>query len=389
MKAYVVGGAVRDRLLGGVVNDRDWVVVGATPQELLSAGYTPVGRDFPVFLHPTTREQYALARTERKAGRGYHGFVFHAAPDVTLQQDLARRDLTINAIAEDPDSGELIDPFGGQRDLRDRVLRHVSDAFAEDPVRLLRLARFAARWPDFNVAPETLTLLRQLVNAGEVDSLVPERVWQELARGLTERAPGRMVELLRSCGALARLAPELDTWLRDDRQRAAALLQALDGADAVLPLRFACLCHGVDAVDGGVAPGQPALRALCERWRVDTECRDIALLVAREWPALRAGHIGAPEACLALLERADAWRRPDRIAVAIAAMDVLATTLPAVEHERAQRQGGQLRDALLAARTVSTATLAPATRNAAQGEALGRALRQARLQAIAEAFART
>ena len=389
MKAYVVGGAVRDRLLGGTVSDRDWVVVGATPQELLAAGYMPVGRDFPVFLHPTTREQYALARTERKAGRGYHGFVFHAAPDVTLQQDLARRDLTINAIAEDPDSGELIDPFGGRRDLHDRVLRHVSDAFAEDPVRLLRLARFAARWPDFHVAPETQALLRQLVSAGEVDALVPERVWQELARGLTERAPSRMIELLRSCGALARLAPQLDRWLSDDRQRAAALLQALDGADAVLPLRFACLCHGLDGVDGSVAPGQPALRALCERWRVDTECRDIALLVAREWPALCAGRVADAEACLALLERADAWRRPERIGVALAATDVLAGTLPAVEQGRVQRQGRQLRAALLAALSVNTATLAPATRNAVQGEALGRALRQARLQAIAEALART
>jgi tRNA nucleotidyltransferase (CCA-adding enzyme) len=389
MKAYVVGGAVRDRLLGSVVNDRDWVVVGATPQELLAAGYTPVGRDFPVFLHPTTREQYALARTERKAGPGYHGFMFHAAPDVTLQQDLARRDLTINAIAEDPDSGELIDPFGGRHDIQDRVLRHVSEAFAEDPVRLLRLARFAARWPDFNVAPATLALLQQLVDAGEVDALVPERVWQELARGLTERAPSRMVELLRSCGALARLAPELDRWLRDDRQRAVALLQMLDGTDAALPLRFACLCHGLDGTNGDVAPGQPALRALCERWRVDTECRDIALLVAREWPALRARRVGDAPSCLALLERADAWRRPERIGVLIAATDALATLLPAAQRGRAQRQGGQLRAALQAAQAVSTATLAPAKRLAVHGEALGRALRQARLEAIAEAFARS
>src|SRR5262245_52415653 len=219
MKAYVVGGAVRDRLLGGAVNDRDWVVVGATPEQMQAAGYTPVGRDFPVFLHPTTHEQYALARTERKSGRGYRGFVFHAAPDVTLLQDLARRDLTINAIAEDVDTGELIDPFGGQRDIEQRVLRHVSDAFAEDPVRLLRLARFAARWPDFTVADDTRSLLRRLVDSGEVDALVAERVWQEIARGLSEAKPSRLIEVLRETGALARLAPALDEWLADDAKR--------------------------------------------------------------------------------------------------------------------------------------------------------------------------
>ena len=389
MKAYVVGGAVRDRLLGSAVNDRDWVVVGATPEELLAAGYTPVGRDFPVFLHPTTREQYALARTERKAGPGYRGFVFHAAPEITLEQDLARRDLTINAIAEDPESGELIDPYGGQRDLHDRVLRHVSNAFAEDPVRLLRLARFAARWPNFSVAPATLHLLRQLVTAGEVDALVPERVWQELARGLTERAPSRMFEVLRSCDALARIAPEIERDLHNDTQRA-ALLPVLDRTDAELPLRFACLCHGLDRGDAGdVLPEQPAIRALCERWRVDTECRDVALLVAREWPLLRDGRIGDAESCLSLLERADAWRRPERSGVAIAARDALAAMLPNAECIRARRQCQRLRAALQVAQAVNTATLAPSARNALQGEALGRALRDARLQAIADVLARS
>ena len=350
---------------------------------------TPVGRDFPVFLHPTTREQYALARTERKAGPGYRGFVFHAAPEITLQQDLARRDLTINAIAEDPESGELIDPYGGQGDLKERVLRHVSDAFAEDPVRLLRLARFAARWPSFSVAPATLHLLRQLVTAGEVDALVPERVWQELARGLTERAPSRMFEVLRSCDALARIAPEIERELHDDAQRA-ALLPVLDRADAVLPLRFACLCHGLDRADAGdVLPEQPAIRALCERWRVDTECRDVALLVAREWPLLRAGQVDDAESCLSLLERADAWRRPERCGVAIAAMDALAAMLPSAECIRAQRQCQRLRAALQAAQAVNTATLSPAVRNALQGEALGRALRDARLRAIADVLARS
>jgi len=212
MQRYVVGGAVRDVLLGRPVADRDWVVVGATPEELIAAGYTPVGRDFPVFLHPQTKEEHALARTERKTAPGYHGFVFHAAPDVTLEQDLARRDLTINAIAR-RDDGRLVDPFGGVRDLEARVLRHVSAAFAEDPVRILRLARFAARLPEFTLARETLALMRAMVAAGEVDALVPERVWQELARGLMEARPPRMFEVLRECGALARLLPEVDRLL--------------------------------------------------------------------------------------------------------------------------------------------------------------------------------
>src|SRR5512146_1493727 len=209
MQRYVVGGAVRDALLGRAVSDRDWVVVGATPEQMVAAGYRPVGRDFPVFLHPQTKEEHALARAERKSAAGYHGFVFHAAPDVSLEQDLARRDLTINAIAQ-ADDGTLIDPFGGARDLAARVLRHVSDAFAEDPVRILRLARFAARFPDFTVAPETMALMRAMVDAGEVDALVAERVWQELARGLMEARPSRLLEVLRECGALARLLPEVE-----------------------------------------------------------------------------------------------------------------------------------------------------------------------------------
>ena len=203
---YVVGGAVRDELLGLPAADRDWVVVGASPQELLDQGYKPVGKDFPVFLHPVTREEVALARTERKVGPGYKGFAFHAASDVTLEQDLARRDLTINAIARAED-GSLIDPHGGQADLQARLLRHVSPAFVEDPVRVLRVARLAARFPDFSVAPETMELLRQMVAQGEVDTLVPERVWQELSRGLMAQRPSRMMEVLEDCGALRRLLP--------------------------------------------------------------------------------------------------------------------------------------------------------------------------------------
>jgi len=209
MKTYIVGGAVRDRLLGLPVTDRDHVVVGATPEVMLALGYQPVGRDFPVFLHPETHEEYALARTERKSGSGYRGFNVHAAPGVTLDEDLRRRDLTINAIAED-ESGMLVDPWGGQRDLTEKVFRHVSEAFAEDPVRILRVARFAARFTEFTVAPETARLMRQMVGSGEIDALVPERVWQEIARGLMEARPSRMIQVLRDCGALARLLPEID-----------------------------------------------------------------------------------------------------------------------------------------------------------------------------------
>jgi tRNA nucleotidyltransferase (CCA-adding enzyme) len=209
MRAYIVGGAVRDGLLGLPVQDHDWVVVGATPEDMLAQGFRPVGKDFPVFLHPDTQEEHALARTERKTAPGYRGFVFHTSPDVTLEEDLVRRDLTINAIARAED-GSLVDPYGGQRDLQARVFRHVSDAFAEDPVRILRVARFAARFPEFTVAPETNALMRRMVELGEVDALVAERVWQELARGLMEQTPSRMFDVLRGCGALARIMPELD-----------------------------------------------------------------------------------------------------------------------------------------------------------------------------------
>jgi tRNA nucleotidyltransferase (CCA-adding enzyme) len=208
VQIYCVGGAVRDELLGLKVQDRDWVVVGATPDDMLAQGYTPVGKDFPVFLHPRTHEEYALARTERKTAPGYKGFVFHADAGVKLEQDLARRDLTVNAIAK-ADDGTLIDPYGGRRDLAAKVLRHVSPAFAEDPVRILRVARFAARFPDFAVAPETVELMRAMVANGEVDALVAERVWQELARGLMEAQPSRMFETLRACGALAKILPEV------------------------------------------------------------------------------------------------------------------------------------------------------------------------------------
>jgi tRNA nucleotidyltransferase (CCA-adding enzyme) len=293
VKAYVVGGAVRDELLGVPVTDRDWVVVGATPEEMVAAGYRPVGADFPVFLHPKTHEEYALARTERKQGRGYKGFTVHAAPDVTLEQDLARRDLTINAMARD-ESGGLIDPFGGARDLQQKVLRHVGEAFVEDPVRVLRLARFAARY-GFRVADETIALVRRMVAAGELDHLVAERVWQEFATGLAESHPERMFETLEACGALTPLFPEL----RVDR----AALQRAANEGAPLEVRFALLAWPIT---------EDVMRAFCDRLRVPSDPRELALAVGRcKGRILAGGSASAPE-LLELLKRADAFRRAGR-----------------------------------------------------------------------------
>ena len=332
MQIFVVGGAVRDELLGRPSDDRDYVVVGASPETMLARGFRPVGRDFPVFLHPQTHEEYALARTERKSGHGYHGFTFHAAPDVTLEDDLARRDLTINAIARGAD-GALVDPYGGRRDLADRVFRHVSPAFAEDPVRILRLARFAARFAGFTVAPETLALMRGMVAAGEVDALVPERVWQELARGLMEARPSRMIEVLRDCGALARLLPEVDRLFgvpqparhHPEVDTGAHLLLVLDAAaDAGLPLagRFACLLHDLGKAlsparnlphhYGHEAVSERLAVEVCARLKCPADCRDLALMVAREHGNVhRALELRAITA-VRLVERCDGLRRPER-----------------------------------------------------------------------------
>ncbi len=332
MKIYIVGGAVRDELLGRPNADRDYVVVGATPQAMQAAGYRPVGKDFPVFLHPKTHEEYALARTERKSGHGYHGFTFHAAPDVTLEEDLARRDLTINAMAKGAD-GELIDPYCGQRDLQAKILRHVGPAFAEDPVRILRIARFAARFSDFSVAPETLALMRGMVASGEVDHLVAERVWQELAKGLMEDKPSRLFEVLRDCGALARLLPEVDA-LFGVAQRADYHPEIDTGIHTMmvidqsarrrfpLPVRFAALTH-----DLGKAQTPPDIlprhlgheersfgltETLSARLRVPNDCRDLALLMARYHGTIhRAAELKA-STIVSLFEKADALRRPER-----------------------------------------------------------------------------
>ncbi|MBK9363266.1 MAG: multifunctional CCA addition/repair protein [Rubrivivax sp.] len=406
MKLYVVGGAVRDGLLGLPPSDRDWVAVGGTPEQLLAAGYRPVGRDFPVFLHPQTGEEVALARTERKSGRGYHGFQFHAAPDVTLEQDLARRDLTINAMARDED-GRLVDPYGGERDLRARVLRHVSDAFVEDPVRLLRVARFAARWPDFSIAPETMALMRRMVSDGEVDALVPERVWQELSRGLMEAHPARLFEVLRETGALQRLLPEVARlWGVPQRPEhhpevdtgvhLLRVLQACARAAAPLPVRWACLCH--DLGKGETPPGlwprhhghearsAGLARALGERLRVPTDCRELADVVAREH-----GHVhrsqGLPAAAvLRLLERCDALRRPDRFQALLLACECDLRGRAGRE-DAPYPPRARLSAALQAVLQADTAAVTrQALAEGLQGPAIGQRVHEARLAALAQAL---
>lgn len=320
MKTYVVGGAVRDALLGLPVSDRDWVVVGATPEAMLSAGFKPVGKDFPVFLHPDTHEEYALARTERKTAPGYHGFTFHADPTTTLEEDLRRRDLTINAIARD-ETGHLIDPCGGQQDLAARVFRHVSPAFSEDPVRILRVARFAARFGDFTLAPETLALMQAMVEAGEVDHLVPERVWQEIARGLMYAAPARLFAVLAECGALGRILPELAPRLTPTTE--AGLVRAAK-ADLLLAGRFGLLCADLPALED--------VDALCARLKVPVECRDLARMVWREQRSVDLAM--TPEAAIAFFDRCDAWRRPERLRELLACLQVLRADAPVVRLAR-------------------------------------------------------
>ena len=349
MKTYVVGGAVRDELLGLPVKDRDHVVVGATPEEMTAAGFRPVGRDFPVFLHPQTHEEYALARTERKSGRGYKGFTVYAAPDVTLEQDLERRDLTINAIARTED-GVLIDPFGGARDLKAGVLRHVSEAFHEDPVRILRVARFAARF-GFRIADETMALMKFMVDNGEADHLVPERVWQEFAKGLAEDHPERMFDALERCDFRPKLLPEL-----------ADIPRAFSGPPAV---RFAHLCWRVP---------EAQIRALCERLKVPNEERDLALVAAHCQGMLDAA---APSALLALFKRADALRRPARFSGFLEAARLARPGFDPSRIRRAFDAAAGVDAGAVAQRAGDTAripALLDAAREAAIADALGRAL---------------
>lgn len=348
LQYYVVGGAVRDDLLGRPAGDRDWVVVGASPEDMVRRGFLPVGDDFPVFLHPRTREEYALARTERKSGRGYHGFVFHTGPDVSLEDDLRRRDLTINAMARSAD-GQLIDPLDGRADLDGRILRHVGDAFVEDPVRLLRLARFAARFADFAIAPQTQALCHRLVSRGEVDALVPERVWQELAKGLLTDHPQRMLQVLAECGALARVAPAL-VW--NDTVRAGLVCAAQQGLS--LAQRYALLCRA----------SPPALQ---KQLRAPGACRDLARLL----PGVleRLTRADAPETWLDLIEFCDGLRRPSRcLALVEAATCVRADVRPAVWTRRLQ-----------AVRALDAGAIA---RAAGSPQAIREALRQARLDCL-------
>ena len=398
----MVGGAVRDALLGLPVQDRDWVVVGATPEALVAQGFVPVGKDFPVFLHPVSREEYALARTERKTAQGYRGFAVHTAPDVTLEEDLARRDLTINAIAQGAD-GTLTDPYGGQRDIAARVLRHVTEAFAEDPVRILRVARFAARFPDFSIAPDTMALMQRMVADGEVDALVPERVWQELSRGLMAQQPSRMFEVLRACGALHKLLPEVAR-LWGVPQRAdyhpevdtgVHLMMVLDMAaqlHAPLPVRFACLGHDLGKGTTPVAEwprhigheerSARLVKNLCQRLRVPNDCSEIAGVVAREHGNIhRSSEFGAA-ALVRLLERCDAFRKPQRFEDILFACECDARgRLGLSEQPYPQRQ--RLLGALSAAQSVLTAEVAAAAEaRGLTGAAIGEAVQAARTAAL-------
>lgn len=332
LQAFVVGGAVRDELLGLPVQDHDWVVVGATPDDMLARGFKPVGKDFPVFLHPRTGEEYALARTERKTGRGYTGFAFHTSPEVSLEEDLRRRDLTINAMARAAD-GTLIDPYGGRNDLAARIFRHVSPAFGEDPVRILRVARFAARFDDFTVAPETMALMQKMVADGEVDHLVAERVWQELARGLMHDAPSRMFRVLRACGALATVLPELDRLFGvpqpehhhpeiDTGEHVMAVVDYAARSAQPLAVRWACLLHDLGKADtpreilpshhGHERKSAELARMVSERLKAPNDCRDLAIMLAREHGILHRAAELRPATMVKVLERTDAIRRPER-----------------------------------------------------------------------------
>lgn len=332
MQIYQVGGAVRDSLLGLPVKDRDYVVVGATPDQMVAAGYRPVGKDFPVFLHPHTQQEYALARTERKTAKGYKGFSVYADPQVTLEEDLARRDFTINAIAQAED-GSLIDPFHGQADIQKKTLRHVTEAFSEDPVRILRAGRFLARFTDFSVAPETLALMRSMVAAGEVDALVPERVWQEIAKGLMEKQPSRMFEMLRECGALQVILPELNRlWgvpqtaiYHPEIDTGIHVMMVIDYAAKQgysLPVRFAALTHdlGKGTTPADVLPRHighelrsvDLIREVVARLRVPNDCKDLALVVAKYHGKLHAARQMKASTLLQFLEELDAFRQRGR-----------------------------------------------------------------------------
>ena len=406
MKIYTVGGAVRDTIMGLPVHDRDYVVVGSTVEEMLSLGFTPVGKEFPVFLHPETKQEYALARTEKKVAPGYRGFVFHASPDVTLEEDLLRRDLTINAMAMS-EEGEIIDPFGGRRDIENRVFRHVSEAFAEDPVRILRLARFAARFRDFSVAPETMELMKKMVADGEVDALVPERVWKELSQGLMESMPSRMIQIMHDCGALERIFPEIEAlWEVPQPEKyhpeiyaGKHTLLALDYSAKMnypLTVRFSVLLH--DLGNGTTPPNQwPHHRAheergasivdnVCRRLHVSKMLRDIAVMTAREHGNIRRSSELRSKTAVMVLERCDAFRRPERFIDVINATECdlrgrKSDTVSFEDIDFPQRAYWMM--VLNAARSIDAAAIIQSMDDAS--EEIPRALHNARADAAADA----
>ena len=405
MQIYKVGGCVRDELLGLPVKDKDWVVVGATPQQMLDAGYKPVGKDFPVFLHPDTHEEYALARTERKTAPGYTGFAFHADPDVTLEDDLLRRDLTINAMAE-TETGEVIDPYHGRDDLQQRILRHVSPAFVEDPVRILRVARFAARLApfDFKVAEETRQLMKEMVNNGEVDALVPERVWQETVRALGETEPTRFFEVLRECGALAKLFPEIEQLYGvpqpeehhpeiDTGVHTMMVLQQAARLSNDPAVRFAALVHDLGK---GITPkdewpkhidheesGVPLVKALCQRLKVPNDFRDLAILVTRYHLHYHRAAEMEDTTFLDTLQALDAFRRPQRFEQFLLACEADSRGRPGYEDQNFD-QPTIFRKAFAAAAAIDAGELA---QQGLQGEAIAEELRRLRLVAIQKARA--
>ncbi len=398
MNIYCVGGAVRDELLGLPIKDRDYVVVGATPEAMVKLGYRPVGKDFPVFLHPDTQEEYALARTERKTAKGYKGFQVHASPDVTLEQDLARRDLTINAMAKTAD-GEMIDPFDGQRDIEAKVLRHVSTAFVEDPVRILRLARFAARFTEFCVADETMQLMREMVDSGEVDALVPERVWQELSKGIMEAKPSRMFEVLRSCGALARIFPELDrlwgvpqpTQYHPEIDTGIHVMLVVDYAAQQgfsLPVRFAALTHdlGKGTTPKDVLPRHighemrsvALLKDVVKRLRVPNDCKELAMMVAQFHGKLHAVAHMKTSTILHFLMELDAIRQPERFQLFLQACESDSRGRTGLEN-CALPEAERLQQALSLAQSVDAGEVA---KQFSQPEQIKQAVFEARLNAI-------
>jgi len=400
MQIYKVGGAVRDRLLGREVSEIDWVVVGASAEQMLELGYRPVGADFPVFLHPQTGEEYALARTERKSGRGYGGFTFFASPEVTLEEDLIRRDLTVNAMAED-DHGTLIDPYGGQRDLAARLLRHVSPAFAEDPLRVLRVARFAARYAPmgFSVAAETMALMRELSESGELTALTPERSWKEISRALMEPRPDVFIQVLRDCGALRVLLPEVDVLFGipqppahhpeiDTGVHVLSVLRQCAEHQQPLTVRWACLLHDVGK---GLTPeaewprhiahehkGLKLIRAINQRCKAPKDCQELALQVGEFHTHGHRALELKPSTLLKLLQGFDVFRRPQRFEEFIAACEMDARGRLGLE-QREYPQADYLRAAMHAARAVA---VQPLLARGLQGAELGNALQEERLQAV-------